>query len=173
MGRMRIGIAAAAMLALWGCGSKPAPVASSAPFVLPSAAAALTPSIYMQLASSSSLFAVRASQIAAERGDGRTRAAAEAVIADQNGIAAQLSFAGRRLDLLPSAALTSEQQAELERLRASGDVDGDYRRMVGGVLARALEAHRTFARAGSSPTLRPVAQMAAPQTEKSLAALRR
>ena len=92
---------------------------------------------------------------------------------DQGGVAAQLSFAGRRLELLPSAALTDAQAAELERMRLSSDFDSDYRRSVSGALARALEAHQAFARSGSSPTLRPVAEMAAPVTRRNLEALRR
>jgi predicted outer membrane protein len=173
MKRANIWLAVAAVATLSGCGSKPAPTAASAPFVLPSAVATLTPALYMQLASTSSLFAIRASEIAAERGDGRTRDVARAIIADQGGVGSQLSFAGRRLDLLPSATLPEAQQADLERLRASRDIDGDYRRMVGGVLARALEAHRTFAARGDSPTLRPVAEMAISPTARNLDAVRR
>ena len=170
----RIALAVAAAL-LAGCGGGPAPSPRpSAPFVLPSAAAALSPAIYMQLASSSSLFAVRASELAAQRAaSSRTRSAAEAIVRDQAGVAAQLSFAGRRLELLPSATLTDAQTAELERLRQSGDFDSDYRRSVGDALSRALEAHHAFARAGSSPTLRPVAEMAAPVTRRNLDSLRR
>jgi putative membrane protein len=135
---------------------------------------ALSPAIYMQLASTSSLFAIRASELAASRStSSRTRSAAEAIVRDQGGVAAQLSFAGRRLELLPSAALTDAQAAELERMRLSSDFDSDYRRSVAGALARALEAHQAFARSGSSPTLRPVAEMAAPVTRRNLEALRR
>ena len=171
----RIGLLLPAAL-LAGClgRSSPAPRAAAAPFVFPSAAMALSPAIYMQLVSTASLFAVRASQLAAERSqDSRTRSAAEAIVRDQGGVAAQLSFAGRRLELLPSAALTAEQAAELERMRMSSDFDSDYRRSVAAELARALDAHQAFARSGSSPTLRPVAEMAAPATRRNLDALRR
>lgn len=158
-----------------GCGRGPDPAPRrAAPFVLPSTAAALSPAIYMQLASTSSLFAVRASELAAERArSSGIRSAAQSIVQDQRGVAAQLSFAGRRLELLPSATLTAAQAAELEALRASADFDSDYRRAVGGALARALEAHEAFARAGSSPTLRPVAQMAAPVTKRNLDSVRR
>ena len=170
----RIGLVLSAAL-LAGCGGRPAPSPrASAPFVLPSTAMALSPAIYMQLASTSSLFAIRASELAASRStSSRTRSAAEAIVRDQGGVAAQLSFAGRRLELLPSAALTDAQAAELERMRLSSDFDSDYRRSVAGALARALEAHQAFARSGSSPTLRPVAEMAAPVTRRNLEALRR
>ncbi|QIK95156.1 DUF4142 domain-containing protein [Sphingomonas sp. HDW15A] len=141
---------------------------------MPGASVALAPALYMQVASSSSLFAIRASELAAQRAaSGTTRAAAEAIIRDQTGVASQLSFAGRRLELLPSAALSPEQSAELDRLRESADFDSDYRRAVGGTLARALDAHQSFARSGSSPTLIPVARMAAPVTKKNLDALGR
>ena len=170
-----IGLALAAAL-LAGCGGGPAPAPRPArPFVLPSTAvAALSPAIYMQIASTSSLFAVRASELAVTRaGNERIRSAAQAIVRDQNGVAAQLSFAGRRLELLPGAALTGAQAAELERLRLSSDFDSDYRRAVGGELARALVAHQAFARSGASPTLRPVAEMAAPVTRQNLDSLRR
>lgn len=163
----------AALLAGCGGGPRPAP-RPAAPFVLPSTAMALSPAIYMQLASTSSLFAVRASELAAQRASSsRVRSAAAAIVRDQGGVAAQLSFAGRRLELLPGAALTQDQAAEIERLQVSGDFDSDYRRAVGGALARALEAHQAFARSGSSPTLRPVAEMAAPVTQRNLDSLKR
>ncbi len=170
----RIGLVLTAPL-LAGCGGGPSPAPRPArPFVLPSTAAALSPAIYMQFASTNNLFAVRASELASTRSNNsRTRSAAEAIVRDQRGVAAQLSFAGRRLELLPSAALTHAQAAELERLRMSSDFDSDYRRTVGGALARALEAHQAFARSGSSPSLRPVAEMAAPVTKRNLDSLRR
>ena len=170
----QIGLMLSATL-LTGCGGGPRPAPRpSAPFVLPSTAAALSPAIYMQLVSTSSLFAVRASELAAERArTGRTRLAAKSIARDQGGIAAQLSFAGRRLELLPSAALSEAQVAELEQLRVSSDFDSDYRRAVSRALARALEAHQAFARSCSSPTLRPVAEMAAPVTSRNLDSLRR
>ena len=165
--------AVAAIAGLAGCSSGPKPEPAPSTFVLPSAAASLTPAVYMSLVSNVSLFAVRASEIAQQRGNARTRDAARAIIADQTGVGAQLSYAGRRLDLLPSATLNPPLAADLERLQASGDFDADYRRLVGDALARALSAHQAFARAGSSPTLKPVAQMAAPVTKKNLDAVRR
>jgi putative membrane protein len=141
--------------------------------VLPSAAAALTPAIYMELASSSALFAIRASELARTQArSSATRSAAATVASDQGGVASQLSYAGRRLDLLPRSALPPALQADLERLRSSGDFDADYRALVGRQLARALEAHQVFAARGSSATLKPVAGMAAPITRRDLDALR-
>jgi predicted outer membrane protein len=161
-------------LVVAGCSSSPRPAAPQSTFVLPSTAAALTPAIYMQLASSSSLYAIRASELAMQRSQSnRVRTAARAIIADQGGVGSQLSYAGRRLDLLPTATLTAQQAADLERLTTTANFDEDYRRTVGATLSRSLEAHQAFARAGSSPTLRPVAEMAAPVTKKNLDAVRR
>ncbi|MGH6706802.1 MAG: DUF4142 domain-containing protein [Sphingomicrobium sp.] len=128
----------------------------------------------MQIAASSALFAVRASELAAERStDPRLRDVARTIAQDQRGIGSQLNFAGRRLDLLPSASMTPEQAAELERLRTAGQVDNLYRQMMTPVLTNALKAHSAFAARGASPTLRPVARMAAPATRRNLQLLRR
>ena len=165
--------ALAAIIALAGCGQKQIP-ASRPLTVLPSAVAALSPALYMQLAGNTALFAVRASELALARAsDGGLRADARAIAQDQGGVGAQLSYAGRRLDLLPRADLPEPMEADLARLAQSGDFDRDYRHLVGQALARALEAHETFARGGSSATLRPVAQMAAPVTRRNLDAVRR
>ena len=165
------------LAALAGCGgpsgNRPV-VRASAPVFLPGAAAALSPALYVSLASSSSLFAIRASELAAERSSNmNTRSAAQAIIRDQTGVASQLSMAGRRVNLLPSATLPGDLDAELERLRMSSNFDSDYRQAVGGALARSFEAHRNFAASGQSPTLRPVAEMAAPVTKRNLDSLRR
>lgn len=165
-------VAALALVA--GCAGDRGPPPSRPITVLPSAAAALTPAIYMQLVSSSSLFAVRASELAqTQAGSSSLRSTARAIVSDQGGVASQLSFAGRRLDLLPSATLPAPMIADLERLRTSSDFDNEYRRLVGAALARAAEAHETYARRGASPTLRPVATMAAPVTRRNLQAVRR
>lgn len=170
-----IALIGASLLVVTGCASRPAP----APVALPAAtgvspaAAALAPAAYMQLAASSALFAARASDLVAQRsGDARLRDIARAIAQDQRGIGSQLNFAGRRLDLLPSAALTREQAAGLSQLESAGDVDGLYRQLMEPVLARAVQAHSTFAVLGSSPTLRPVAKMAAPATRRNLQQLR-
>ena len=166
---------AALALAVAGCGGgRQAPPPPRPATILPSAAAALTPALYMQLASASSLFAIRASEMAASRAaDTSLRSTARSIAADQGGVGSQLSYAGRRLDLLPRAELPEGMAADLARLEAAADFDAEYRRLVGAALARALEAHETFARGGSSATLRPVAEMAAPVTRRNVEALRR
>lgn len=167
-------IAGGLLVALAGCARQPAPPPPGPVAVLPSAVAALTPALYMQVASNTALFAMRASELAATRAnDGGLRAAARSIAQDQSGVGAQLSFAGRRLDLLPRAVLPEPMEADLARLAQSADFDRDYRALIGPALARALEAHEVFARAGSSPTLRPVAQMAAPVTRRNLDSVRR
>ncbi|WP_187107850.1 DUF4142 domain-containing protein [Sphingomonas xanthus] len=165
-------IGGAALLS--GCAPRqlPAPTAPATVAVVP-AATALAPAIYMQVAASSALFAVRASEIAAQRsGDVRFRGLAQAIAADQRGIGSQLSFAGRRLDLLPTASLTAAQAADLDRLRISGSVETTYRQLLDPVLAEAAQAHSSFAANGSSATLKPVARMAAPATGRNLQMLR-
>jgi putative membrane protein len=162
-------------LVIAACGSRqppPAPLPRPS-IVLPSAAASLSPALYVSLIGNISLFAVRASEILLERSaDARTRDAARQVIDGQKGVAAQLSMAGRRVDLLPDAALTAQMNADLERLRTSTAPEADYRALMIKALSRGSAAHETFARAGTSPTLRPVAQMAAPVTRRNLDAVR-
>lgn len=163
-----------AVLLVSGCASREARTpARPAPVIIAPAVAALAPAMYMQVAASSALFAVRASEIAADRSnDPRLRDAARAIAQDQRGIGSQLNFAGRRLNLLPGAEMTDAQSADLERLANAGDVDAVYRQVMGPVLSQALQLHSTFAVRGSSPTLRPVAKMAAPLTRRNLQQIR-
>ena len=173
---VRTKVASVGILALLiaGCASREArvPPVPAAAAVAPTAPA-LAPAVYMQLAASSALFAVRASEVAATRAsDPRLRDVARAIAQDQRGIGSQLNFAGRRIDLLPSAALTGTHAADLERLNSATDIDRLYRQLVDPVLSQALRAHSAFAVRGASPTLRPVAKMAAPATRKNLQQLR-
>jgi putative membrane protein len=172
--RVRIASVGVAALLIAGCASRevqppPAPAAAA----IAPAARALAPAVYMQLAASSALFAVRASELAAARSSNpRLRDIARTIAQDQRGIGSQLNFAGRRLNLLPGAALTNMQAADLERLNNASDVDRLYRQLMDPLLSRALGAHSAFALRGSSPTLRPVAKMAAPATRRNLQQLR-
>ena len=175
-GSLRFYLTAACAAALPGCAGDKAPIAVPArPVVIaPPAAAAIAPAVYMAVAANTSLFAVRASALAAERAsDPGLRAAASQVLANQGGVGGQLSHAGRRVNLLPDAALPQPLAADLERLRATPDFDREYRRVVGQALARALAIHTAYERSGTSPTLRMVARMAAPLTRRDLEALRR
>jgi len=169
------GVAALTALLLAGCApKKPAPPAPPIPPVAPPvpAPAALDPESYMAFAASSALFAVRASNFAEGRGStNKIKKYASQVVMDQTGIGAQLNFAGRRIDLLPSSRPLPEHQAMLEALATTADFDATYKAQLARVLRRAAIVHRAFETGGSSPTLRPVAAFAAPVCEKNLAAL--
>lgn len=95
------------------------------------------------------------------------------VVMDQTGIGAQLSFAGRYIDLLPSSRPLPEHQAMLNQLAMSADFDSTYKAQLARVLREAAAAHRAFETRGDSPTLRPVARFAAPVCERNLEALRK
>lgn len=163
-------------LLLAGCAPKrptppppPVPVRPALPV-----AVALDPESYMAFSASSALFAVQASRMAEGRGStNKIKKYAQQVVVDQTGIGAQLSFAGRRIDLLPSARPLPEHQAMLEVLATTGDFDATYKAQLAKVLREAAAAHRAFEVSGDSPTLRPVARFAAPVCEKNLEALRK
>ena len=87
------------------------------------------------------------------------------------GIAGQLSFAGRRLDMLPGASLAPGDQARLDALAASGDFDADFMAMQDVAVDETLALHRRFATSGGSATLRPVAELGADLTAREDAAL--
>ena len=166
-------VVTAALLA--GCAPKrPAPPPPTPVVPAPPPAAALDPESYMAFTASSALFAVQSSRMAEARGStARIKKFASQVVMDQTGIGAQLSFAGRYIDLLPSSRLLPEHQAMLDRLAASADLGGTYKAQLAKVLREAAAAHRAFEARGDSPTLRPVARFAAPVCEKNLAALRK
>lgn len=160
--------AVTALVVLAGCATKPPPAPTS-PKPAPTAPAevALAPADYMREASSISLFAVRASQYIAS-GDLGLTGAARTIEQEQGGIASQLSYAGRRLNLLPSAALLPEHQLMFDALQASPEPATLYRQQMRTVLTRGSAIHSDFAKVGASPTLRPVADMAAPVFQREL-----
>jgi len=174
---IHIGAAAAGLIALLlsGCAPKqPVPPARPAPPAPPVAApAALDPESYMAFAASSALFAVRASNLAEGRGSNKIKKFAAQVVTDQTGIGAQLNFAGRRIDLLPSARLLPRHETMLEQLAAATDFDATYRRQMLQVLTAAETVHRAFEAHGTSPTLRPVAAMAAPVCRRNIDQLKK
>ena len=81
-------------------------------------------------------------------------------------------MAGRRLNLLPTATLDPEHQARLDALIATSDFDSTYRDQQNIVLQEALRLHSNYAKAGQSPTLRPVAVNAENVMRANLQALR-
>src|SRR5205085_7842482 len=88
------------------------------------------------------------------------------------GTSAQLSLAGRRLNLLPSATLDAKRQAMFDALNAAPDFDSLYRQQQLAVHQEALTLHRNYAARGTSPTLRPVAAAMVPVIERHLRLLR-
>ena len=162
----------AVSLALAGCASnRPVPIPASTP--PPRATGAISPAAYVGTAASASLFIIRASQqIEAREGYSPLGSLARQLRADQEGIGAQLSMAGRRLNLLPEARLLPSHQAMLDQLSASPDAKATYVRQMKTVLPQLLAIHHGYQRNGSSPTLRPVAAMAAPIVAREMQAIR-
>jgi putative membrane protein len=159
---------------LSGCGreqappARPAPVRPSRVEVLP-----LSPSDYVATASSIDLLVIQASQLAQTKARGSSlRELAARLMADHQGVSAQLSFAGRRLNLLPSAALMPRHQAMLDELKGSWDFDAGYKRIMIAAHEQGVRVHGDFAKAGTSPTLRPVAEIAFPAMRHHLDELR-
>ncbi len=170
-----LGLPAAISLVIAGCASNapdPRPAAQRAAPVVRSIA--VSPADYMAAAASASLFIIKASElIVARESDTALGQSARRFGSEQGGIGAQLSLAGRRLNLLPSATLLPKDQALLDELLASTDPGATYLRQLQRVLPQTLVLHRQYERYGTSPTLRPVAAMAAPVFEQELDAIRR
>ena len=163
-------------LVLAGCAMQPPGPRTSEPG-RPRASRPLTESIdaatYIAQAGSIDLFVVRASELAQQRSaNSRLRNVANALMAGHKGLAAQLSFAGRRLNLLPGAAMLPQHEAMYDELAASGAFDQTYIRQQRAVHGAALSLHTDYARRGSSPTLRPVAANAAAVERNHLGLLR-
>jgi predicted outer membrane protein len=174
MSRRGVACAAAALTLLGGCagqqaGPEPVRAARARAALPPVLSISVSPADYVSRASSASLLLVRASQLVSEReGASALGQQARRVVADHQGIAAQLSFAGRRLNLLPSAMLADGDQVRFDRLAASADVAAEYRRMLGEVLPGLAVFHDQYRRLGTSATLRPVAAMAAPVVRREV-----
>lgn len=161
-------------LLLAGCARREAPPpAPPRPVPPPVAITPLSPSAYVATASSIDLLVIEASRLAQARTqNARVRAVASTLLADHGGVSAQLSFAGRRLNLLPSAMLMPRHQAMLTELRGAADFDAAYKRIMIAVHEQGVRLHGDFARAGNSPTLRPVAEIAFPAMRRHLDQIR-
>ena len=170
--------ALAASLLLAGCASAPAPApqprpATRPPPVQPLSRAA-SPATYVAQAASLDLFVMRSSELALVRSpSAAVRGFASRMIAAHQGTSAQLSFAGRRLDLLPPATMLPQHQAMYDELESSADFDRTYVRLQRSAHSAALSLHADFAARGSSPTLRPVAANAQAVERSHLDMLRR
>jgi putative membrane protein len=168
-------VTAMAAATLAGCGTSDAPrerVRSGER--LPVVIRPLFAADYMAMASSIDLYEIRSSELALTRAQNpRHRDFARAMIAAHRGTSSQLSLAGRRLNLLPSATLLPRHQAMMDELTASGDFDGTYHRQQIEVHQAALRLHSDFAARGESPTLRPVARNAVLIVRRHLDMMRR
>jgi len=128
-----------------------------------------TAAAYVALAGSIDLFVIRSSELALQRSSSsRMRDFATQEIAAHRGLGSQLSFAGRRLNLLPSATLQPEHQELLDRLETAPNFDAAYRQEQLQVHRQALTLHSNYAASGRSPTLRPVAAAAVPIIQRHL-----
>lgn len=123
-------------------------------------AAPLSSQRYFSEATAIDLFQLRAADISMQRGSGRARSFALEAKRQHQAISAQMSFAGRYLNLLPSRTLPPEYQQMLSTLLSTADFNRVYLTQQRSVCARAFKLHMNFAKSGQSPTLRPVAQFA-------------
>jgi predicted outer membrane protein len=163
-------------LVLVACGRKEAPPAPTPPRPSPVQVRPLSASAYVAIASSMSLFVIRASRIVSViEGDTGLGQYARQFEEEQAGIGSQLSFAGRRLNLLPSTTLQPAHANMLRALAAAPDRDKSalFLRQMRQILSQGVEVHQTYSSRGDSPTLRPVASMAAPIFAKQLEAMGR
>lgn len=165
------------LMLLGGCGGGgggSAPVRSAA--VTPAVVVSpmmISAAAYVAAASSIDLFAMKSAELALQRAqDPANRAFAQRALSAHQGTSAQLSFAGRRLNLLPSASLSAEHQAMFDALAATSDFDNTYRAQQSVVLVQGVKLHSDFARLGNSPTLRPIAENAENVMRANLQALR-
>jgi len=172
----RLGAFVVTALILAGCATKtpapqPRPPASETGRPL---RGPVSPATYVAQAASIDLFVIRASELALSRSpNSAIRDVATRLIAAHRGTAAQLSFAGRRLNLLPGAALLPQHQVLLDELGSSSDFDRSWVRIQRSVHGEALALHSDYARRGTSPTLRPVAANAAAVEQADLGLLGR
>ena len=177
MRRVAVAVVATSLALVGGCGGGGSRGAASVQSASVSTAAiapmALSSAAYVAMASSIDLYQVKAAQLALERAqDPANRAFAERSLSAAQGTSAQLSLAGRRLNLLPTPTLNPEHQAMLDALAVTSDFDNTYRAQQNIVLQEGVRIHSSFAKAGQSPTLRPVAVNAESVMRANLQALR-
>jgi putative membrane protein len=165
------------LIALAGCGRREAPAPQPRPIparpVPGPAVRPLSTTSYVATAASIDLYDIRAGELALQRAtDGRIRDYAAGLVEDHKGTAAQLSYAGRRLNLLPSAEMAPPHQALFDALAAAPDFDALFRRQQMDIHLSAERMHAAYGARGDSPTLRPVALNAAAVEARHLGRLR-
>ena len=142
---MRRAAVVAVAIALTGCATRPSGPAPSEPSRTRPARPlieTISAATYIAQAASIDLFVVRSSELAQLRAvDPRLRNAANTLLAEHRGLASQLSFAGRRLNLLPGATLLPQHEAMLDELSASSSFDQTYLRQQRAIHGAALSLH--------------------------------
>lgn len=162
-----------ALAACGGAGERPAeqqrPATVRRPPPPVSRGAAPSDASFVAANASIDLFVIRSSELALQRSSSpRVRDFASTLIAAHKGTSAQLSLAGRRLNLLPSATLLPGEQAMLDALQASSRFDAEFVRDQRLVHQQAVALDSAYAARGRSPTLRPVAAAALPIEQRHL-----
>jgi predicted outer membrane protein len=168
--RMIIGAFLASAL-VGGCGSGSRTAEPIRPASLPRpprpAISPISPADYVANAGAIDLYVIKASELALQRSSAlKVREVAERLIATHKGSSAQLSFGGRRLNLLPTSELQPRHRALLEQLYASASFDREYAEQMRAVHAEAALLHSNYATSGTSPTLIPIAKALAPVMEQ-------
>lgn len=128
---------------------------------------------YVASAASIDMFEIQSAELARHRsGSAAVREFAAMMTAAHRGTSAQLSLAGRRLNLLPSATMNDRHQRMLQELTGAANFDATYRRQQAAIHQEALSLHSNYAARGASPTLRPVATNMKPIIERHIRMLR-
>ena len=155
-----------------GCGSLERPTAAVPTPQRPSVSSSqpsVSAATFVAENGSIELFVIRSSELALQRSSSpRVREFAQRMIADHKGTSGQLSLEGRRLNLLPSATLATNEQTMLDGLQMSGQFDADYVRDERAVHQRLVAMDTVYAASGGSPTLKPVASAALPIEQRHL-----
>lgn len=172
MSALRVSIGALALALIVGaCASRPKPAEPFRPASLPKVPRPVAPSIapadYVAAAGAIDLYVIKASEMALQRSSSaRVREVATRLVGAHQGSSAQLSFGGRRLNLLPSAEIAPRFRVLLLQLAASTDFDREYARQMKAAHNEAVLLHSNYALSGTSPTLVPIARALAPIMEQ-------
>lgn len=174
---LRVALAALLVLGLASCAPRgreaPAPQPPRPSIDIPPRPGVPAPQSYLAVASSIDAMVIRAAKLAETRARSPAlRAFAGKLGRDHFSISSQLSFAGRRINQLPSGRLLDNHAQRLGALQASADFDSAFRSEMRRTLSAAYEYHNRYAARGDSPTLRPVARYAAGVIARNVDALR-